>query len=119
LSRKRTTRIGYGEEPISFVGIERDTIIRNPEWRTLNAPAKIFYIHLKARFNGSNNGKIRLPYSTMVGVKGCSSKTSCAKAIKELEQKEWIKVKKRGGMYRHDNFYKLTFKHEGFEGEKG
>lgn len=118
MSRKRRNKIGYGEEIISFVGIERDTIIRNPEWRTLSAPAKIFYIHLKARFNGSNNGKIRLPYSAMKGVEGCACNHSCGKAIKELEQKNWIKVKKQGGMYRHNNFYKLTFKHEGFEGSK-
>jgi len=93
------------------VGIERRTL-REQSWKSLSAAAKIFYIHLKGRYNGSNNGDIKLPYSAMRGVRGCSNNRMCSNAIKELEKKGWIVIKKRGGLYRHNNSYKLTFKYD-------
>lgn len=96
---------------LQHVGIERRTL-REKYWRELCGPAKIFYLHLKARYNGSNNGKIRLPYSAMKDVKGCSSSRQISQAIKELEQKGWITRKTKGGIYRYENLYKLTFKYD-------
>ena len=96
---------------LQHVGIERRTLKEEP-WRGLNAAAKIFYMHLKGRYNGSNNGEIKLPYSAMRGVKGCSNNHMCSAAVKELEAKEWIKIKMKGGLYRRENFYRLTFKYD-------
>lgn len=53
-----------------------------------------------------------MPYSAMKDVKGCSHHKTIAAAVKELEVKGWIKIKTRGGLYRHLNFYKLTFKYD-------
>ena len=94
---------------LQHVGIERRTLKEDP-WRDLSGPAKIFYIHLKGRYNGANNGKIKLPYSAMKDVRGCSSHHTISKAVKELEAKGWITRKKIGGLYRYNNLYKLTFK---------
>lgn len=99
---------------LDFVGIERRTINNCPEWENLSAGAKIFYLHLKARFNGSNNGQIKLTYEEMRGVKGCCSNNSISRASKELEEKKWVEIKKKGGLYRYKNLYKLTFKHDRF-----
>ena len=96
---------------LPHVGIERRTL-KEEYWRGLSAAAKIFYIHLKGRYNGSNNGKIKLPYSAMKNVKGCSCDYAISKAIEELEAKGWIARKKKGGLYRYDNLYKLTFKYD-------
>jgi len=96
---------------LQHVGIERRTL-REEHWRELSAAAKIFYLHLKGRYNGSNNGKIKLPYSAMRGVRGCSNRHAVSKAIKELEAKGWIIRKTKGGLYRYENLYKLTFKHD-------
>jgi len=101
------TRRGKG---LPHVGIERRTL-KEEHWQGLSAAAKIFYIHLKGRYNGSNNGAIKLPYSAMRDVKGCCNARAISKAIKELEAKSWIKRKKKGGLYRYDNLYKLTFKY--------
>jgi hypothetical protein len=81
-------------------------------WKGLSAAAKIYYLHLKSRYNGSNNGAIRLPYSAMKSIRGCSTNRTISKAIKELESKGWIKVKEIGGLHRHYNLFKLTFRYE-------
>ena len=96
---------------LQHIGIERRTL-KEEHWRGLSAYAKIFYIHLKGRYNGSNNGLIRLPYSAMRDVQGCCSSHAISKAVKELEAKKWIVIKKKGGLYRYENLYKLTFKHD-------
>lgn len=96
---------------LQHIGIERRTL-KQSHWRGLSAAAKIFYLHLKSRYNGSNNGEIRLSYRSMKDVKGCSNPRTIAAAIKELQEKGWIKIEERGGLYRHNNYYKLTFQHD-------
>jgi len=96
---------------LAHVGIERRTL-KEEHWRGLSAAAKIFYIHLKGRYNGSNNGEIKLPYSAMKNVHGCCHHLTISKAVKELEVKGWITRKKIGGLYRYENLYKLTFKYD-------
>jgi len=96
---------------LQHIGIERRTL-KEKYWRLLNGAAKIFYLHLKARYNGSNNGEIELPYRSMKDVKGCSNHRTISRASKELQKKEWIEVEERGGLYRHKNLYKLTFKYD-------
>lgn len=100
-----------GRGGLPHVGIERRTI-HSEEWKRLSGPAKIFYWHLKARFNGSNNGEIELPYHCMKGIKGCSDMHTIAAAIRELESEGWIERRKIGGMYRYKNKFKLTFKYD-------
>lgn len=105
-SKKKSKRGG-----LPHVGIERRTI-REAHWRGLSASAKIFYFLLKAQYNGGNNGKIELAYSKLRDVKDLSTNPTISKAIKELEKKEWIKIRTKGGLFRHENFYRLTFKYD-------
>ena len=91
----------------SFVMLPRK-MLKSEEWKELSPAAKLFYIHLKGKYNGSNNGQIRLYYSELAGVKGISSDSTISKAIKELESKGWIKRYEIGGLYRHFNEYELT-----------
>jgi hypothetical protein len=97
----------------SFVAIARKTL-RSREWKGLSSAAKILYIHLKGKYNGSNNGEIRLYYSELHDIKGLSSDSTISNAFKELEQKEWIKRIKIGGLYRFFNEYKLTGKFDDY-----
>ena len=106
--KKSSKRKGAG---LQHVGMERRTL-NEEHWQGLSAPAKIFYWCLKGRYNGSNNGEIKLPYSAMKNVRGCSDPHTISKAVKELEAKEWIKIKKYGGHTRWDNLYELTFKYD-------
>jgi hypothetical protein len=95
------------ERSKSFVMLPRDMLYRQ-EWRKLSTAAKLYYIHLKAKYTGSNNGEIVLSYSELKGIKGLSSSGTISKAIKELEKKGWIRIRTLGGMYRHSNKYELT-----------
>ena len=97
----------------SFVSIPRKTL-RRKEWKELSAASKILYIHLKGKYNGHNNGSIRLYYSELNGVKGISSPSTISGAIKELEVKGWIKRKEIGGLYRHFNEYELTGEYDDY-----
>jgi hypothetical protein len=93
----------------SFVMLPRKTL-RGEEWRELSPRAKILYIHLKGKYNGQNNGHIQLHYSELYGIKGLSSPSTISKAFTELEQKEWIRRTKYGGLYRYACEYELTGK---------
>ena len=106
-----------GPKGLQHIGIERRTL-KMKEWRGLIGAAKIFYLHLKGRYNGSNNGEIELPYRAMKDVEGCRNPRTISRASKELQKKEWIEIEKRGGLYRHKNLYKLTFKYDFYGAEK-
>ena len=97
----------------SFVAIPRKTLW-NKEWKELSSSAKILYLYLKAKYNGHNNGSIRLYYSELKGIKGLSSDSTISNAFKELEQKEWIRRTNLGGLYRRINEYGLTSKFDDY-----
>jgi len=109
--KKRRRRRRKGS--LAHVGIQRSSLF-SPEWKHLSGAAKIFYVHLKSRYNGSNNGEIKLSYRDMNGVKGCSNDRTIAAAIRELEKKGWITITSYGGLSRILNVYKLTFEYEGY-----
>ena len=96
---------------LPHIGLELRALDEAP-WQGLSAAAKIFYLQLKSKYNGSNNGKIRISYSKMRSVKGCLTNQTISKAIKELRSKGWIGVEEIGGLHRHYNLYRLTFKYE-------
>ncbi len=91
----------------NFVMVPRK-ILKLNEWRSLSPSAKILYVHLKAKYNGANNGSIDLHYSELEGIRGLSSHSTISKALKELLEKDWIKKTQFGGLYRHSNKYELT-----------
>jgi len=95
----------------SFVMLPR-RMLNDSQWKNLSPAAKLLYIHLKAKYNGINNGSIRLYYSELQGIKGISSPSTISKAIKELEEKRWIRRAKIGGLFRYNNEYQLTGKYD-------
>ena len=94
-----------------FVALPRKALY-SKEWHELGSAAKLLYIHLKAKYNGQNNGEICLSYSELRGIKGISSSSTISKAFYELEKKEWITHTFMGGLFRHINKYKLTGKYD-------
>ena len=103
MSRRRRNRTNK-----SFVMIGRRMLLKTNEWKSLTPSAKLLYIYLKSRYNGSNNGEIQLHYSELKGIKGLSSNNTVAKAFQELEKKGWIKKTRIGGLYRYVNEFELT-----------
>lgn len=107
-SRKR------GETP-PFVWLEKSMLLDCENWANLTPAAKLLYICIKTRYNAHNNGKIKLSYSELKGIKGLSSPSTISKARKELVEKGWIKVKEIGGLYRHYNLYELSWKYDSLD----
>ena len=99
------------DEPPYF-RLARDLLFECNEWKKLTPFAKLLYLHIKAKYNGSNDGKIRLSYSELEGSLGLSSPSTISKAKEELIQKEWIRISRHGGMYRFFNLYSLTWKYD-------
>lgn len=103
MRRKRRWHIGR-----SFVMIPRRLLFNCEEWKKLSPPAKQLYIMIKARYNGSNNGDISLPYSALKGHRGLSSSATISKASSELQEAGFIERRQMGGLYRRANYYRLT-----------
>ena len=99
-------------DTIPFVRIAKDMLVHCKEWKELSAAAKLLYQYIKTKYNGSNNGEIKLTYSELKGIKGISSPGTISKAQEELVKAEWIKITQHGGLYRYFNLYKLTWKYD-------
>jgi hypothetical protein len=92
-----------------YIKLPRQTLFSN-EWADLAPSSKIIYIQMKGKYNAKNNGQIRLYYSELRKIKGLSGSRTIAKAFQELENKEWIRRIKLGGIYGRANEYELTGK---------
>lgn len=87
-----------------FVLIEISTL-RDPEILKLSANAFRLWIYMRAAFNPRKeecfnlaNGKIQvyLPYTTIQRIKGLNSPHTVAKALRELQEKQFIELTERG-----------------------
>lgn len=112
-------RKGKRDYHSSFVRIGRDLIFRSEEWKRLSLRAKILYVTLKAKYNGSNNGEIQLHFSEMATQPGFSSRRGFYGAVQELVAAGWIEKNNAGpgqqvggGLFRNPNLYVLTGKYD-------
>ena len=94
-----------------FTGLKKG-FEESESFKSLSVDAKLFYLYLRNEYYGSNNGRIEFPHATMKGVLGCSSNTAISTALRELVNKKWIKIEEKGSLYRFDNLYTLTFRHD-------
>lgn len=97
-----------------FMMLGRDMLLHCEEWKRLSLAAKLVYITIKAKHNGSNNGQICLHYSELKTVRGLRSPSTVASAFKELEREGWIKRTRYGGMFRSPNKYEMTGKYDDY-----
>lgn len=91
-----------------------EMVLKCEEWTQLSPCAKVLYLCIKAKHNGTNNGNIVLHYSELKAVRGLSSPVTASKAFAELEKQGWIKRSGLGGLYRIPNKYYLTGKYDGY-----
>jgi DNA-binding MarR family transcriptional regulator len=97
----------------SFVALDRSILFKCDSWKGLTPGAKLFYVYLRAKFNGGNNGQIKLHYSELKGIRGFSSNETISRSIRELEAAGWIERTRKGGLYRFQTDFKLTGKYDG------
>ena len=75
-----------------------DGLLTSEAWRSLSGPAVKYYIELRRRFNGTNNGDLHLSLDeakTMLHI----GKTSALRAQQELEEKDLIRKTRKGGFH--------------------
>lgn len=106
INKKRRPKVG------PFLMLGKDMILECPEWQELSPAAKIAYIYIRARHNGSNNGDISMPYSEFAHVKGLGSPSTISRALVELEKGGWIRKAHHGGLMRYRNKFELTGRHD-------
>jgi hypothetical protein len=76
-----------------FVMLYQD-MMESAAWASLDANARTLYVHIVARYNGKNNG--RIPFSTREAALTLNvSKDTAARALKELIDRGLIEIVKR------------------------
>lgn len=71
---------------------------KSQAFRSLSGPGLKVWIALRCCFNGSNNGRLSLSYQRAAELLGLS-KTTVARAFRELLEKGFIKLRKAGQWY--------------------
>lgn len=79
------------------------------EWWSLLSSRQVIYLHLKSKYNGLNNGKIFFSYSEF---EGQMSKTIFYESLDDLENRGWIRRKRKGGKRRFYYLNRLTGKYD-------
>lgn len=84
--------------------------LKSEAWRSLSGAAVKVWLELHTRFNGGNNGNVRLSMNEAVKALGISKGTA-QRAFVELEEKGFIVLHKPGNWYnRRAHEWRLTTK---------
>lgn len=92
-----------------FVQIEH-YILRSVAFRSLSPPAKIALLYVRARYMGSNNGRIPMSARELAAEANLNKNTAC-RALRELQAKGFIKLARQGAFrqgFRSASEYILT-----------
>lgn len=84
--------------------------LRSPAWRSLGGAAVRVWLELHTRFNGSNNGSVRLSYAEAAEALGIG-KATAQRAFQELVDRGFIVLETPGNWYqRRAHEWRLTTK---------
>ena len=84
--------------------------LKSPAWRSLSGTAVKVWLELHTRYNGGNNGNVRLSLNEAASTLGMSKGTA-QRAFLELEGKGFIALHTPGNWYhRRAHEYRLTTK---------
>ena len=84
--------------------------IKSPAWRSLSGAAVRLWLELHTRFNGGNNGAVRLSTTEAVETLGLGRAT-ISRAFLELQEKGFLRLEKPGNWYhRQAHEWRLTTK---------
>ena len=72
--------------------------VQSPAWRSLSGPAAKVWVELRSRFNGRNNGHLHLSLEEGAHLLKLG-KTTVQRALKELEEKGFIRKTRQGHFY--------------------
>ncbi len=84
--------------------------LKSPAWRALSGSAVRVWLELHTRFNGSNNGAVRLSYAEAAEALGIG-KATAQRAFQNLQDKGFLVLEKEGNWYhRQAHEWRLTTK---------
>ena len=69
-----------------------------PAYRLMSAFGRALLVEFRRKFNGSNNGEIAMAVREAARLLSCHKDTA-AKALRELEDKGWIRPRKKGSFH--------------------
>ena len=85
-------------------------MLKSPAWRSLSGNAVRVWFELHTRYNGGNNGAVRLSFAEAVAALHIS-KATAQRAFRELQEKGFIALVKQGNWYhRQAHEWRLTTK---------
>lgn len=90
-------RTGRSKKRGKFVALG-DGLLTSEAWRSLSGSAIRYYIELRRRYNGINNGDLHLSLDEAKSVLRMG-KATALKAQQELEKKGFIRKTKQGGFH--------------------
>ena len=82
-----------------FVALSYD-LVKSPAWRSLSGSAVRYYLELRTRYNGFNNGDLSLSLGEAKELLGMGRHTTI-RAQQELQERGFIHLSARGGYYQH------------------
>lgn len=77
-------------------------MLKSNAWKMLSNPARVAYIHMKAKMCTPYPEPVTLSYREM---EPFMRQETFSKATKQLEKYEFIKIVQKGGLYRRRNYY--------------
>ncbi|SDJ63799.1 hypothetical protein [Aliiruegeria lutimaris] len=85
-------------------------VLKSDAWRHLSGAAVKVFLELHTRFNGSNNGKLRLSYAEAAAALGMG-KATVQRAFQDLQEKGFVVLVREGNWYhRQAHEWRLTTK---------
>lgn len=84
--------------------------LKSPAWRSLSGAAVRVWLELHTRFNGSNNGSVRLSYAEAAEALGIG-KATAQRAFQQLQDRGFLVLAREGNWYhRQAHEWRLTTK---------
>lgn len=85
-------------------------MLKSPAWRSLSGAAVKVFLELHTRFNGSNNGAVRLSFAEAAEALGMG-KATVQRAFRDLQDKGFVVLERKGNWYhRQAHEWRLTIK---------
>jgi len=74
----------------------RKDLLKDKNWRKLTNSAKVLYIYMRSKYNNRTRSEISLAYSELTDM---MNSATISRGFKELEDKNFIKKTKKGGLF--------------------
>ena len=105
MGRRRNKKSGEGQfAPLPYA------MLKSEAWRNLSGAAVKVFLELHTRFNGSNNGNVRLSYAEASDALGLG-KATVKRAFDDLRDKGFVVLHREGNWYyRRAHEWRLTIK---------